>query len=156
MTKETFTLDGTEYTWYNYTEPIFVLNASDVNNIQSNFETIKALLALKGITISELSKEVARVNTQYVKVVDILNSIEYNLDIVNNEGIKSPYYGESYRAYAGGLAHNREQIWRWVQFLNDVLPIAKGEKGNWSYLLCSDGYPTIKSKRFLVRGDLIG
>jgi hypothetical protein len=91
-----------------------------------------------------------------VKIVDILNSIEYNLDVLNDTNVKSIYYGESYRAVAGGLAHNTEKIWRWFEVLNDILSIAKGEKGKWGYLLCLDGYPTINGKRLITRGDFIG
>lgn len=156
MTTETFTINGTEYTWYNYTEPLKILNASDVNNAQANCETIKSILTAKGYSFDDFSKETADYNSPLVKIVDILNSIEYNLDILNSSDVKSAYYGESYRAVAGGKAHNTEQIWRWFQVLNDILPIAKGEVGKWGHLICTDGYPTIKGKRLLVRGDLIG
>lgn len=156
MTVETFTVDGTEYTWYSYTEPLAILNAEDINNAQANCETIKSILTAKGYSLSELSKETAEYSSPLVKIVDILNAVEYNLDVLNDTDAKSIYYGESYRAVAGGLAHNTEQIWRWFQVLNDTLPIVKGEKGKWGYLLCKDGYPTIKGKKIILRGDLIG
>lgn len=156
MTVETFTVDGIEYTWYSYAEPLEILNAEDINNAQANCETIKSILTAKGYSISNLSKETAGYNSPLVKIVDILNSVEYNLDVLNDTNVKSIYYGESYRAVAGGLAHNTKQIWRWFEVLNDILPVAKGEKGNWGRLLCSNGYPTINGKRLIVRGDLIG
>lgn len=156
MTTETFTIDGTEYTWYNYTEPLEVLNAVDVNNAQANCETIKAILTAKGYNLAELSEETANYNTPLIKVIDVLNSIEYNLDVLNDTDVKSVYYGGSFRVVPNGHAHNTEQIWRWFQVLNDILPIAKGEVGKWGYLLCTDGYPTINGKRILIRGDLVG
>lgn len=156
MTVEIFTIDGTEYTWYSYTEPLEILNAEDINNAQANCETIKSILTAKGYSISNLSKETAEYNSPLVKIVDILNSVEYNLDVLNDTNVKSIYYGESYRAVAGGLAHNTKQIWRWFEVLNDVIKIVTGKVGKWGYLLCLDGYPTINGKRLIVRGDLIG
>lgn len=156
MITEKFTVDGVEYTWYRYTEPLEVLNAVDVNNAQANCETIKSILTAKGYNLTELTKETANYNTPLVKVIDILNSIEYNLDVLNEQGVLSIYYGNRFRVIPGGYAHNTEQIWRWFKVLNDILPIAKGDVGKWGYLLCTDGYPTIKGKRILLRGDLIG
>lgn len=156
MIVETFTVDGIKYTWYNYTEPLEILNAEDINNAQANISTIRAILTDKGYSLAELTTETANYNSQLVKIIDILNSVEYNLDVINDTDVKSVYYGKSYRAIAGGLAHNTEQIWRWFKVLNDILPIAKGEKGKWGYLLCTDGYPTINGKKIIMRGDLIG
>ena len=156
MTTETFEFKGKTYTWYNYTEPLEVLNAVDVNNAQANCETIKSLLTDNGYSIDELSNETANYNSPLVKIVDILNGIEYNLDVLNEQGVLSVYYGDSFRVVPRGLAHNTEQIWRWFEVLNDLLPIAKGEVGKWGYLLCVDGYPTINGKRILIRGDLVG
>lgn len=156
MTVETFTVDGIDYTWYSYTEPLEILNAVDVNNAQANISTIKAILTAKGYSISDLQTEQANYNSELVRIVDILNAVEYNLDVLNDTDIKSVFYGDSYRAVASGLAHNTEQIWRWFEVLNDILPIVKGEKGKWGRLLCSNGYPTVNGKRLIVRGDLIG
>lgn len=156
MTIETFEINGKDYVWYNYTEPLDVLNASDLNNAQSNIATIRSILIDKGYNVSEISTERAIVATPYIDVIDKLNAIEYNLDVLDETVAKSIYYKESYKAVEGGKAHNKEQIWRWFQVLNDAFDIAIGKKGMWGYLLCSDGYPTIKGKRLMVRGDLIG
>ena len=156
MTVEKFTLNDNEYTWYSYTEPLEVLNAVDVRNAQANCETIKAILTANGYDIAELKNETANYNTPLVKVIDILNAIEYNLDVLNDTDVKSVYYGDSFRVVPNGYSHNTEQIWRWFKVLNDILPIAKGESGKWGYLLCKDGYPTINGKRILIRGDLVG
>jgi hypothetical protein len=156
MTVETITVNEIEYTWYNYTEPLEILNAEDINNAQANISTIKAILTDKGYSLAELTTETASYNSELVKIIDILNAVEYNLDVINNTPVRSIYYGESYRAVAGGLAHNTKQIWRWFEVLNDVIKIVTGKVGKWGYLLCLDGYPTINGKRLILRGDLIG
>lgn len=156
MTTETIlAVDGNSYTWYNYDEPIEILEPDDVNRAQEMLITIRQVLVNTGHTIGEVALNNASYSTFLTAVAGILNNVEYGLDEVN-EVAKSIYYGESYRAIAGGLAHNKEQIWRWFQVINDFKPIITGEKGKWSYLLCSDGYPTIKGKRIVLRGDLIG
>lgn len=156
MTVEKFTVNEKEYTWYNYTEPLEILNATDFNNAQSNIATIRDIMTSKGYDLSEVVISPASYNTPLNVIVDKLNSVEYNLDVLNEQGAMSIYYGDSFRVVPGGFAHNTEQIWRWFKVLNDLLPIAKGEAGKWGYLLCKDGYPTINGKRILVRGDLVG
>ncbi len=157
MITETFTFNGTEFVWYKYTEPLDILNASDINNAQSNIETLKTILDIHvGNYGVGLMVKPASLNTPFSEVVDTLNAIEYNLDVLNTAYTRSVYYGESYSAVAGGKAHNTQQIWRWFQILNDLLPIAKLEVGKWGHLLCTDGFPTINGKRILLRGDLIG
>lgn len=156
MITETITVNGTQYIWYNYTEPLEILNAEDINNAQSNISVIRRVLISKGYSVDNLKTESASYNSELVKIIDILNSVEYNLDIINSTDVISAYYNESYRAVISGKAHNTEQIWRWFQVLNDILLIAIGEKGKWGCLLCKDGYPTIGGKTILTRGDLIG
>ena len=155
MTLESFAVNGKGYVWYNYTEPLDVFNASDLNNAQSNAETIRSILIDKGYAVSKMSAERASVDTPYFNVIDKLNSVEYNLDILDNS-LKSIYYIKSYRAFEGRKAHNKEEIWRWFQVLNDLKNIVLGNQGIWGYLLCSDGYPTINGKKIITRGDLIG
>lgn len=156
MITETIVVDGVEYVWHSYTEPLQILNAEDVNNAQSNISVIKDILASKGYSLSALKSEPASYDSELVKIIDILNAVEYNLDIINGTDAKSVYYGESYRATYDKPAHNTEQIWRWFKSLEDAKSIVTGQKGKWGNLLCNDGYPTIKGKRILTRGDLIG
>lgn len=155
MTVDSFTVNGKGYVWYNYTEPLDVLNASDFNSAQSNIETIRDILNNKGYEIPDLDKSTASYNTPLYNVIDKLNAVEYNLDVIDSS-LKSIFFGETYRAVEGKKAHNKEQIWRWFQILNDLKEIAIGNKGFWGYLLCNDGYPTIKNSRITTRGDLIG
>lgn len=117
MTVEDITVNGISYKWYNYTEPLEILNSSDINNAQSNIQTIKSILSSKGYEVEELVSSTATPNTQLFDIIDKLNAVEYNLDVINDTITKSVYYGEIYRAVEGNKAHNTEQIWRWFQGL---------------------------------------
>lgn len=156
VTIEKFTVEGVEYSWYRYSEPLEILNASDVNRAKHNISTVKDILVQKGYTVGDLITSTAAMNTPLASIVDILNSVEYNLDVLDSTNIKSIYYDKSYRAEVGGLAHNKQQIWRWFQILDDVIEAVKGDVGKWQYLKCTDGYPTINGKKIMVRGVLIG
>lgn len=156
MTEIVVNVGGIDYTWYRYDEPLEILNASDINNAVSNAKVIHTALTKKGYTLNEFKENFADYSTQYVDIVDKLNNVEYNLNILNNPTIMSIFYGEPVWKYAGETGHNKEEIWRWFQILEDMLEIVQGLKGKWGYLLCNNGYPTINGKRLVVRGDLIG
>ena len=143
-----------EYVWFNYTEPLEILTATDVKHIKSNIATIRSMLLLKGYEVKSLKEIYAETNTELNHIFDILQNIEYNLDVISDNDVKSIYYGES--KIIGEYASNREDIWRWLQILNEMYNILTGVFPKWQYLLCEDGYPTIDGKRILVRGDFIG
>lgn len=150
-------IDGNFYTWYRYTEPLEILSADDVNYARSNINVIYQALKNKGYELSDLNSWiVAQQNTPFVEIVDRLNAIEYNLDTLNSPIIMSIFYGKPFSKRGGQLAHNKDEIWRWFQILEDMLKIVQGLKGKWGYLRCDDGYPTINGKRLIVRGDYIG
>jgi hypothetical protein len=143
-----------DYVWYNYPLPIDILNASDINNIQSNITTIRNLLIMNGYTVEQLNEIVASPNLLLKDIFDILQSVEYNLDIINNADAKSIYYIEP--KTIGEYAPNKTDIWRWLQILNDMYLILTGVFGKWQRLRCADGYPTITGKTILLRGEKLG
>ena len=143
-----------EYIWYDYPNPIEILNVSDIENIKSNMDTIRKLLVLNEYNVEQLVDVNEAYGTQFNGVLEILQNIEYNLDILNNNDAKSIYYIEP--KTVGEYGSNKDDIWRWIQVLNEMYDILTGTFGKWQYLLCADGYPTINGKKLLVRGDIIG
>lgn len=141
-------------TWYQYDEPLSILEAEDVNYIYENMITIRNLLSEKGYNVGELKGVSASPDTPINKIIDILTNIEYNIDIINSSEIKSQYYGSS--KTIGEYAPNTQDVWRWLQILNELHKILTGTVKVWGYLLCTDGYPTINGSRILIRGDING
>jgi hypothetical protein len=142
------------YTWYFYSSPLNTLESEDINNISSNIQVIKEMLIAKGMVANDLQTVQANKNTPFVEVFDILQNIEYNLTAINQNSVKSAYYVDEVEI--GEYASNKDDIWRWVQVLNDLFDILTLEKGAWGYLVTTDGFPILEEKRILVRGDLIG
>jgi hypothetical protein len=142
------------YNWYFYKSPIKMLESEDINNISSNIQVVKELLLVKGMQADVLRDIEANVFTPFSNVFDILLNIEYNLTAINQNSVKSAYYGEAVEI--GEYASNIDDVWRWIQVLNDLFDILTLEKGAWGYLLLNDGFPTIDGKKILLRGDLIG
>lgn len=140
--------------WTEYTQPLEVLSASDVNNIKENINIIKGLLIKKGFTVSETKHFQASESTPLIEVFDILSKIEYNLDVINDNDCKSAYYREPKEI--GNFASNYNDIWRWIRILNDMYEILNNRKSKWGFLVCNDGIVVINKKGILVRGDLIG
>ena len=143
-----------EYVWFNYTEPLEILTATDVKHIKSNIATIRSMLLLKGYEVKSLKEIYAETNTELNHIFDILQNIEYNLDVISDNSAKSIYYVEP--KVIGDYASNKSDIWRWLQILNEMYNILTGVFPKWQYLLCTDGFPTIDGKKILVRGDFIG
>lgn len=143
-----------EYIWYDYPNPIEILNVSDIENIKSNMDTIRKLLVLNEYNVEQLVDVNETYGSQFNEILEILQNIEYNLDILNNNDAKSIYYIEP--KTVGEYGSNKDDIWRWIQVLNEMYDILTGTFGKWQYLLCADGYPTINGKKLLVRGDIIG
>ena len=108
----------------------------------------------KGYEVEPLKEITARVNTPLNNMFDLLQNIEYNLDVISDNSAKSIYYVEP--KVIGDYASNKSDIWRWLQILNEMYNILTGVFPKWQYLLCEDGYPTIDGKKILVRGDFIG
>lgn len=140
------------YSWYLYNEVPQYLNAEDINNIYANMQTIKVLLNAKGYTIENLASINAQKNTPFASIVDILQNIEYNLDIVNSTEIKTPLYVEP--KTIGRYAPDKIAILRWIDTLNDLYYILTNQRKPWGYVLFTDGYPTIDGKRLIIRGDI--
>jgi hypothetical protein len=142
------------YTWYFYSSPLKTLDSEDINNISSNIQVIKEMLLEKGMVANELQAVQANNNTPFAEMFDILQNIEYNLTAINQNSVKSAYYVEEIKI--GEYASNKNDIWRWLQVLNDLFDILTVKKGAWGYLVTTDSFPIIDGKKILVRGDLIG
>ena len=143
-----------DYVWHDYSTPIEILNVGDIENIKSNMDTIRKLLVFNEYNVEQLVDVNETYGTQFNGVLEILQNIEYNLDILNNNDAKSIYYVEP--KTVGEYGSNKDDIWRWIQVLNEMYDILIGTFGKWQYLVCADGYPTINGKKILVRGDIIG
>ena len=123
-----------EYVWFNYTEPLEILTATDVKHIKSNIATIRSMLLLKGYEVKSLKEIYAETNTELNHLFDILQNIEYNLDVISDNSAKSIYYVEP--KVIGDYASNKSDIWRWIQILNEMYNILTGVFPKWQYLLC--------------------
>lgn len=156
MTETIVNIDGTDYTWYYYSEPLEILNAKDINNVIWDVYVLRTALTAKGYELGGYQTVSASYNTELVNVIDILNAVEYNLTGLNTPTIRSIYYGNAVIKTPLQLAHNKQEVWRWFQIVNDLLEVVQGEKAKWGCLLCNDGYPILKDKKIVVRGDYIG
>lgn len=139
--------------WTVYSKPIEVLSATDINNIKENIRIIRTLLIGEGVSVGDIKDFQASENTQFIEMFEILSNIEYNLDVISDNSAKSIYYVEP--KVIGDYASNKDDIWRWIQILNDMENILRGKEPKWQYLLCTDGFPTIDNKKILVRGEFI-
>ena len=150
--KSIITISG-DYTWYDYSQPIEILNTEDIKNIQANITTIRNMLLSKGYSVSDLDEAVPLKGTHFINVLDFLQKIEYNLDKISDNDCQSIYYVEP--KIVGDMALSKADIWRWVQILDDMYLILSGKLGKWGRLVCSDGYPTIGGKKIVLRGDFV-
>jgi hypothetical protein len=153
-----------EYVWHDYSEAIDVLNSQDIDNIKSNMNTIRSMLLLNGDSVASLNVLNNSVDIQYEDMFDLLSNIEYNLDILNGSNeisqARSIYYIEP-KAITN-VASNKEDIWRWIQILNDMYNILNGTFPKWQRLVLiaedEDLFlaPTINDKYIILRGDFVG
>lgn len=150
--RATITISG-EYTWYDYPNPIEVFNTEDVEHIKSNILTIRSMLLLNGYSVGDLDEIEPRKGMQFSDILAILESIEYNIGVINSNDCESIYYQPP--LVIGEYAPNKADIWRWVQVLNDIYTILKGDFPKWGVLTCSDGYLTIGGKKIVLRGDFV-
>lgn len=142
-----------KYVWYDYSEPLEVLNSEDVNHIYSNMQTIQSLLLENGYNVNLIDTTTEK-SISLSKMLELLQNIEYNLDRLNDTGFRSIHYVQP--KTVGSKASNYNDIWRWLQILNEMYLMLNGTFGKWEYVLLDDGYPTIDGKRLLIRGDTIG
>lgn len=142
-----------DYIWYDYNMPLEILNTEDIAHIESNIKAIRAMLLASGRTIPALETVSKSKDTLLTEIIDILQNIEYNLDRINSTDVISIYYKSPF--IVGEYAENREDIWRWIQILNDLYNILNGTFGKWQRLRCTDGYPTINNNTLVVRGEMI-
>lgn len=143
-----------DYVWYDFPVPLEVLNSIDIEHIKSNIMTIRSMLLLKGYQVQPLNDIYTDTNTPFNNIFDLLQNIEYNLDIISDNDAKSIYYVEP--KTVGEYASNKQDIWRWLQVLQDMYNILNGNFGKWQILRTTDGYPIIEGKKIILRGDLIG
>lgn len=140
------------FVWYDYPEPIEILNAVDVQHIDADMSVLRGLIMLTGASVGDFDAVDARVNTPYRSMRGMLQAVENNLTALNNTPYKSGYYGD--HVTVGEYATDRAGIWRWLLIINDIYHILAGDVPMWQALLCADGYPTIDGNRVLVRGEI--
>lgn len=143
-----------DYTWYEYAEPLDILNSEDVQKIHANMLTIRSMLLVNGYTVGALEDVPAVKNVPLASMKAFLQNIEYNLDRISDNDCRSVYYIGPH--VIGGTAPDKQDIWRWIQVLNDMYNMLSGIIGKWQYVLCADGYPTIDGAKLILRGDTVG
>jgi hypothetical protein len=116
--------------------------------------TIGIMLRASGRTIEEITSLTAEKGIKYLEVVDFLRDIGYTLDVLNSTDIVSIYGTESFEIT--NKTPNKEDIWRWLQCLEDLYLILRGTFGKWQCLVCENGLPTINDKKIILRGEKIG
>ena len=137
----------TDFTFYD--EPPEYLNATDLKKIYDNLFLIRFLLLNQGHTVPSLKLFEAKTDTPPSEVRDKINSIEENIDIINDV-FPSVFYGELVRFE--GTAPRKDDVWRWIKIVNDwYTRLAKTETID--VLKCTDGYPTIGGKYIKVLSD---
>lgn len=138
-----------EYVWYDYSAPPEILNTEDLEHFYENTKTIRGLLATKEIVVEELIENIPLKSTPVSKILETLQNVEYNLDKISSNIYKSVYYVSP--VSVGDNGSNYDDIFRWINILNDMHSMLIGDIGRWSYVLLDDGYPTIEGKRIIIR-----
>lgn len=131
-----------------YEVPEF-LNVDFFNNIYKNADIVRDMMQARGYGVKPFPSGywVARTNIGIAEVKRYINYIEICLDMLN-DALESQYYVQSktYEKYAP----NKEDIWRWIQVLNDLYSQVAEDEENVYILKTTDGYPTIDGKRISV------
>ena len=135
--------------WTQYTQPPDFLNVEDVNKIYANMVYIRSAMVNKGLTVSNLQSVSAKNSTLLVDVVGILNRIEYNIDALNT-AYPSEFYKKSVYYEPGGVAPDKEKVWRWINLLNDWYRVFVDDT-NYTILKCANGYPVINGKKISIQ-----
>lgn len=138
------------YSWYDFSSPPEILNAEDINHIFENIKTIRLLLANNGISIEDIIDVSAEKSMPVSKMLEILQNIEYNLDRISGNSYRSTYYITP--VSVGDFASDYNDIFRWINIINDMYNMLMGFAGKWSYVLLSDGFPLIEGKKIVIRG----
>lgn len=133
--------------WTQYNEPLLILNTEDVSKIYANMVYVRNLMISAGKTVGTLRSVSAPRNTRLQDVVTVLNNIEYNIDVLNLVH-QSQYFGATNRFES--LAPNKEQVWRWLQILNDLRNQFDTTIPN-NTLKCTNGYPTINGAYIVLK-----
>lgn len=129
-----------------YNEPPEYLNTTDLINIQNNLLSIRSLLVVQGYKVPPLKLFTAKTDTPPSEVRDKINSIEENIDIINDV-FPSVFYGGLVRFE--GTAPRKDDVWRWIKIVNDWYT-RLAETETIDVLKCTDGYPTIGGKYIKV------
>lgn len=143
-----------DYTWYEYAEPLDILNSEDIEKIHANMLTIRSMLLVNGYAVEALIDVAAAKDIPLTSMRAFLQSIEHNLDRISDNDCQSVYYVGPH--VIGNIAPDKLDIWRWIQVLNDMYNMLSGTIGKWQYVLCNDGYPTINGSKLIIRGDSVG
>lgn len=138
-----------EYVWYEYSSPPEILNTEDLERIYENTKTIHSLLLINDIVVGDLIEIKPSKAAPLSKILEILQNVEYNIDIISNNEYQSIYYGSAVNV--GDSGSNYDDIFRWIRILNDMYNILIGNTGKWAYVLLHDGYPTIEAKKIVIR-----
>jgi hypothetical protein len=112
------------------------------------------MLLSKGYDVEQTKSVEAKMDLPLSKMVENFENVEYNINKISDNDAKSIYYVE--QKQIGDFAPNRDDIWRWVQILNDMYLTLTGVFGKWQRIRCSDGYPVINGSYIIARGDIIG
>lgn len=145
-----------DYVWYEYSQPIEVLNAIDLDHIASNIRTIHSMMIEKGFNSPTLEGNInPSADIKLTEMFDLLRKIKYNVTVIGTGELPSIYYDYLLQDM-GEYAPDKDEIWRWLQILNDLYDMLNGTFGMWQTVLTTDGYPTINGKRLITRGDFVG
>lgn len=142
------------YTWYDFTSPPDFLNTEDIEHIFENIKTIRYLLANTGLALDDLIDVSPQKSTPISQILEILQNIEYNLDRISENEYKSVYYIAP--VDVGFNGSNYQDIFRWINILNDMYNMLMGYLGRWGYVLLNDGFPLIEGKRIVIRRNVSG
>jgi uncharacterized protein YjdB len=145
-----------DYVWYEYSQPIEILNALDLDHIASNIRTVHTMMIEKGFYPRTLEGNInPNTDTELTEIFDLFSKIKYNINAVGTGELPS-IYSNYLSQNMGEYAPDKDEIWNWLQILNDLYDMLNGAFGMWQTVLTTNGYPTIDGKRLITRGDFIG
>lgn len=124
------------------------INYTDVNKIFRNQAYLADILTADNI-IANITEMTTHYTDKYSQMKTIYNTIQSNLDSLNDNKYRSGYYGQA-------VTHtkyepNYEDWERIIKCLNDLDDMLSQVKTKWGYLKCTDGYPTINNQKLLIR-----
>lgn len=135
---------------------IDVLQPYIVNQVYENIEYIKGALETKGISVDTLQVVNAKYDTQIVDVANKLQSIENDLDKINDNKAQSIYYTEHKDI---GNIFTVDDYNRWVLILNDLYDIIANNKGIYKAIKIQENgqykYMIIDNKQVVVRDEVV-